>query len=214
MQMKCWSQWIFNRMVLIVLLTASLSLQAQEPFQNPSLSIDERVADLLGRMTLEEKADLTAGTIRGPDGIRQGADATRAIEIKNGPGGKSFTLPKMLIAHGPYGFRGAYSGENGDITIQYGTAFPSSVNLACMWDPELLEEICAAMGLEMRSYGFHVSAGPAFNIIRDPHNGRAVEYFTEDPYLNSVLVAHYIPALQKTGMVAVPKHFAANNTER
>jgi len=197
-----------------VLIAGPVWAESTLPYQDASVSVEERVADLLGRMTLEEKAALTAGTNKTADGLRSGADGTRGIAVSTVSQGQKMTLPQLLISHGPYGFRGRYAGADGRTKVQHGTAFPASVNQACTWDPELMGEICMAMGNEMKAYGFHANAGPAMNIIRDPSNGRAMEYFTEDPYLNSMLTAHYIKGLQKTGVLAIPKHFVANNTER
>ena len=85
--------------------------------------------------------------------------------------------------------------------------------MANSWDVELGEEIGAHLGAEAASQGVCVVLGPGLNIKRSPFCGRNFEYFSEDPYLAGKLADSYIRGIQKNGVAACPKHFAANSQE-
>ena len=85
--------------------------------------------------------------------------------------------------------------------------------MANSWDPALGEEIGAHLGAEAASQGVGVVLGPGLNIKRSPFCGRNFEYFSEDPYLAGKMAASYIRGIQKNGVSACPKHFAANSQE-
>ncbi len=85
--------------------------------------------------------------------------------------------------------------------------------MANSWDPALGEEIGAHLGAEAASQGVGVVLGPGLNVKRSPFCGRNFEYFSEDPYLAGKMAASYIRGIQKNGVSACPKHFAANSQE-
>ncbi|MCD6256922.1 glycoside hydrolase family 3 C-terminal domain-containing protein [Candidatus Aerophobetes bacterium] len=90
------------------------------------------------------------------------------------------------------------------------TIFPQSIALASSWDPDLMREVAVAIGKEARSRGIHQCLSPTINIARDPRCGRTEETYGEDPYLTSVMAVSFIEGIQSQGVVATPKHFAAN----
>lgn len=92
--------------------------------------------------------------------------------------------------------------------------FPPGILLGATWSKEAVREIGEALGKEACLYGVHVLLGtPNVNIHRDPLNGRLFEGYSEDPYLVSVLAPELVMGVQKYGVAANVKHFAANNQE-
>jgi len=82
------------------------------------------------------------------------------------------------------------------------------------WNPDILEKCGQALAREMASYGVDMILGPNVNIHRDPLCGRLGESFSEDPYLVASLAPALIKGIQKEGVAACVKHFAANNQEK
>ena len=124
-------------------------------------------------------------------------------------------VPSINLSDGPHGIRkqegaGDQLGLNGSLPA---TCFPTAATIANSWDPALGEEIGECLGEEAASQEVAVLLGPGLNIKRSPLCGRNFEYFSEDPYLAGKMAAGYIRGIQKNGISACPKHFAANNTE-
>ncbi len=90
------------------------------------------------------------------------------------------------------------------------TSFPQAIGLAATWDPSLHEKIATLIGREARTRGIRQALSPTINIARDARAGRTEETYGEDPYLASRLAVAYVRGLQSQGVVATPKHFAAN----
>lgn len=154
------------------------------PYKNSKLSIDERVEDLLKRMTLEEKIDMLGGT-----GFATKPNARLGI-------------PELRMTDGPLGVR-----------IYKSIAFPSGISLAATWNSSLVEKVGHALGREVKAHDAHVLLAPCVNIARIPNGGRNFESFGEDPFLTSRMTVGYIKGLQSEGVAATVKHFAANNQE-
>ncbi|MGY1743017.1 MULTISPECIES: glycoside hydrolase family 3 C-terminal domain-containing protein [unclassified Blastococcus] len=93
------------------------------------------------------------------------------------------------------------------------TCFPPAVGLAQSWDPELAEEVGAALGRECQAQGVGVLLGPGVNLKRDPRGGRNFEYFSEDPVLTGALAAAWVGGVQGEGVGTSLKHFAGNEAE-
>lgn len=164
------------------------------PYMDTDLSFEERAADLVSRMTLEEKI--------GQLGNNAGTIARLGVSAYN------------YWSEGLHGV--ARSGE--------ATSFPYSIALAASWDPALTEEITTAIGDEARGYANGKGKGlsywsPTINMARDPRWGRNQESYGEDPYLTTAIGAAFVNGLQgddptylKT--IATIKHYAANNREQ
>lgn len=173
--------------VSMFLFAAFLLIDKEEnipPYKNSSLSIDERVEDLLKRMTLEEKIEMLGGT----------GFETKAIQ--------RLGIPPLNMTDGPLGVRWGQS-----------TAFPSGILMGATWNPELISKLGSAIAEEVKSKERHVILGPCVNIARIPMGGRNFESFGEDPFLTSRIAVDYIKGVQKENVVATVKHFAANNQE-
>jgi beta-glucosidase len=93
------------------------------------------------------------------------------------------------------------------------TQFPAPIALAATWDSELAHAYGRAQGEEQAGKGRNVVLAPTINILRDPRWGRAAETFGEDPILNGTVGAAVVNGLQSLHLIAMPKHFAANNQE-
>ena len=172
-----------------LLLPCNLYAQSQYPFQNTTLSTEERVNDLIGRMTLEEKIDLLAGY---NDFYLHPCER--------------LGIPAFKLADGPLGV--ASWGLFGRAT-----AFPSALSLAASWNKNLAEKTGAMYAQEWRARGIHFLLAPGVNNYRASKGARNFEYFGEDPYLTSEMVVPFIKAVQDGGVIATIKHFAANDQE-
>ena len=155
-----------------------------------------KIKEILGTLTLEEKASLCSG-----------ADFwhTKNIEGKD--------IPVIMMSDGPHGLRKMYeSSVNPNESIK-AVCFPAACALACSFDRELVQDMGKALGNECQSEGVAVLLGPGANIKRSPLCGRNFEYFSEDPYLASQMAASHIKGVQSMGVGSSLKHFAANNQE-
>ena len=92
-------------------------------------------------------------------------------------------------------------------------SLPGGVCLASTFDEELLEELYAMEGLELRQNRIDLLLGPGMNIHRNPLNGRNFEYFSEDPLLTGKMASAQLRGMSRYGTTGVLKHFAANNQE-
>ncbi|MDP3830223.1 MAG: glycoside hydrolase family 3 protein, partial [Ignavibacteriaceae bacterium] len=153
-------------------------------YKNVNAPIEDRVNDLLKRLTVEEKIELLGGT----------GFASKAIE--------RLGIPELKMADGPIGVRWGEA-----------TALPSGIALAATWDTLLAKEYGKILATETKGKGRNVILGPCVNIARLPMGGRNFESFGEDPYLTSRLAVNYIKGVQNENVVATVKHFACNNQE-
>ena len=92
-------------------------------------------------------------------------------------------------------------------------SLPGGVCLAATFDEELLEELYAMEGLELRQNRIDLLLGPGMNIHRNPLNGRNFEYFSEDPLLTGKMASAQLRGMNRYGTAGVLKHFTANNQE-
>ncbi|MBP5292489.1 MAG: glycoside hydrolase family 3 C-terminal domain-containing protein, partial [Lachnospiraceae bacterium] len=154
--------------------------------------------EIIKKLTTEEKCHLLSG---------KDFWSTVSIESKG--------VPSIGLSDGPHGIRkqegeGDQLGLNGSVPA---TCFPTAATIANSWDIELGEKIGECLGEEAACQNVAVLLGPGMNVKRNPLCGRNFEYFSEDPYLAGKIAASYIRGIQKNGVSACPKHFAANNTE-
>lgn len=121
----------------------------------------------------------------------------------------------LWLADGPHGVRKQQGSADhlGLGASVPATCFPTAAALATTWDPDLLEEVGAALGREAAALGVDVLLGPGLNVKRMPLGGRNFEYFSEDPLLSGRLAAAMVRGVQEQGVAACPKHFAVNSQE-
>jgi beta-glucosidase len=170
-------------------------------YKNPNLPVEQRVQDLLGRMTLQEKLAMLSG-----------ADWMQTVPNQR------LGIPSIKMADGPLGIRSwaGPSRKTGGMSAKMQvmtTAFPAGVAMAATWDTELVQAEGKAIGEEVKALGRDMILGPTVNINRTPLWGRNFEGYGEDPYLTSRLAVAYINGVQGEGVIATVKHFAANNQE-
>lgn len=197
-----------------ILISGAILLSATALFAQPQLSKDN-IDEVLGAMTLEEKATLlvgggwgsmTAGSMTASSEVlvAGAAGTTRPIE--------RLGIPATVLADGPAGLRISPTRAN-DPETYYCTGFPVGTVMASMWDTERVQELTTAMGNEVLEYGADVLLAPGMNLHRNPLCGRNFEYFSEDPFLTGKTAAAYIKGVQSNGVGVSVKHYAVNNQE-
>ncbi len=171
------------------------------PFRDHTLPMEQRIQDLLSRMTLEEKVSLLAET----------EDA----------------IPRLGIPEYYFGNEALH----GVVRPGKFTVFPMAIALSATWDPDLIFKITTAISdeargknnsfdqkMQCRYCGLLTFWSPTINMARDPRWGRTPETYGEDPYLAGRLAVSFVKGLQGNDpkylkVVSTPKHFAANNEE-
>ena len=197
-----------------ILISGAILLSATALLAQPQLSKDN-IDEVLGAMTLEEKATLlvgggwgsmTAGSMTASSEVlvAGAAGTTRPIE--------RLGIPATVLADGPAGLRISPTRAN-DPETYYCTGFPVGTVMASMWDTERVQELTTAMGNEVLEYGADVLLAPGMNLHRNPLCGRNFEYFSEDPFLTGKTAAAYIKGVQSNGVGVSVKHYAVNNQE-
>jgi beta-glucosidase-like glycosyl hydrolase len=94
------------------------------------------------------------------------------------------------------------------------TVYPAAIAWGATFDPDLVEQMAAAIGRDMAAVGVHQGLSPVLDVVRDYRWGRVEETMGEDPYLVSVLGAAYVRGLQSAGVIATLKHFAGYSAAR
>src|SRR5690242_15989095 len=195
----------FRTLLVFLLSTMALAQQpatpplADAPYRNPQLPVEQRVNDLITRMTLEEKVSQLGHT----------ADA----------------VPRLGIPE----YNWWNEGLHGVARSGYATVFPQAIGLAATWDTDLLHQVATTISTEARAkhneairhnihsiyYGLTIWS-PNINIFRDPRWGRGQETYGEDPFLTSRLGVAFVTGLQGDDpnylkVVATPKHYAVHS---
>jgi beta-glucosidase len=173
--------------------------QTALPYQNPALTPEQRAADLVSRMTLEEKVSQTMNS--------------------------SAAIPRLGVPAYDWWSEGLH----GIARSGYATVFPQAIGNAATWDAPLVEQIASVTSTEARAkynqairdnvhsifFGLTIWS-PNINIFRDPRWGRGQETYGEDPFLTSRMGVAFVEGLQgddphylKT--VATPKHYAVHS---
>jgi beta-glucosidase-like glycosyl hydrolase len=195
------------------------------PHLDPRRSIEERASDLLGRMTLEEKAaqmhalwlllsedgehrprqdDFTGGTDPAAvkaalrNGLGQISRPLGSHGVEPRAGVRALNrLQKLLVEETRLGIP-AISHEEClvGLMIRGATMFPSALAYGATWNPDLIEHTAGAIGSEARSVGCHQGLAPVLDVSRDVRWGRTEETFGEDPYLVGVLGTRFVRGLQ------------------
>lgn len=210
--------------------------QKQIPdYKNPRLSVEQRVGDLLSRMTLEEKiAQMTCLWVNRPQKNAQTDFATdrgdfspekaaqvmkygigqlaRQREQKGPRAGAIFAnaAQKWLIENTRLGIPAIFHDEilHGHMA-RGSTSFPQPIALAGTWDPEFIEKVFTAGALETRARGSQQVLGPNLDVAREPRWGRTEETYGEDPYLVSRMAVAIVKALQGPGPAINGDHVIA-----
>ncbi len=213
--------------------TTPASLAPQPRYKDASLPIEDRVADLLPRMTLEEKIDQIATgwenriEVIDPTGTYTAEEARKVTlnewgtEMKLTPrqfailrnGIQRYFRDKTRLGIPPMIYSESLHG-----LMEYGsTSFPQTLALASTWDPALVKRVFSAAGDEAGSRGVGQVYSPDLDIARDPRWGRTEETYGEDPYLVSRMAVAAVEGLQGESFridrhhgLATAKHFAVH----
>jgi beta-glucosidase len=224
---------------LAVLLICVASVAQQKPpandnaskYRNPKLAIEDRVADLLSRMTLEEKVEQIVPSrephVIDPTGTFTDETARamlaswdkpdlefppkRAAILRNGiqryqREKTRLGIPELFMGEALHGFM-----EHGS------TSFPQAIGLASTWDSSLVKQVFTAAGEEAGAAGVGQVFSPVLDLARDPRWGRTEETYGEDPYLVSRMAVEAVTGLQgdeffigRNHAMATMKHFAVH----
>ena len=186
--------------LLFALLTAGMaSAQTAPVYNDPGQKVEKRVADLVGRMTLEEKVS----------------------QMQN----HAVAIPRLNVPEYDWWSEGLH----GIARSGYATVFPQAIGLAATWDQLLLHETAVAISTEARAknadalrhdnhsiyYGLDIWS-PNINIFRDPRWGRGQETYGEDPFLTARMGVSFVTGLQGDDpkfyrVISTPKHFAVHS---
>ena len=214
-------------------------IEANAQYRQANLPIEVRVRDLIGRMTLEEKArqlDMYAGI---PDLVDKAIDKTHAApdaKFQSTVARKLFgelgvgsihdlypsaalsnEIQRWTIEHSRLGIPAIFI-EEGLHGYSDGTVFPAPINLAATWNPNLARSTGAAIAAEMRAAGVDMALAPVLDLAREPRWGRVEEDFGEDPYLTGQLGLEYVQGVQGDSLdsdhsvIAEPKHFVGHGS--
>ncbi|MFF7353479.1 glycoside hydrolase family 3 N-terminal domain-containing protein [Streptomyces filipinensis] len=205
------------------------------PWRDPALPADARVADLLSRMTLREKAaqlyGVWVGAATDGDGVAPlqqemtaGHDWDELVALGLGQLTRSFgTAPvepglgaqalaraqRRIVAAGRFGIPAVAHEEClAGFTAWRATAYPVPLAWGAAFDPALVEEMGRRIGRDLRAVGVHQGLAPVLDVVRDPRWGRVEETIGEDPYLVGTIGTAYVRGLESAGVVATLKHFA------
>lgn len=197
-----------------------------EKYKNPDLPVEERVEDLLSRMTLEEKIAQLCGNL--PMSFFNNGKVDRKLLKEKFPNGHGrFTqfstvgivdpvfiaevsneIQHYFVEETRLGIPVAIQSENlCGYPGKGGTLFPAQINLGCTWEPEIAREMAAYIGEESRSVGINSAMSPVIDVSRDPRWGRTYETYGEDPYLISQFGKNYVRGMQGEKVSCIAKHF-------
>ncbi|PSR81052.1 glycoside hydrolase family 3 protein [Coniella lustricola] len=223
-----------SSLVCAILATASAAIAASNDstpiYKNPNATIDDRVADLLGRMTIQEKtSQLVQGDVSNWLNVDSGAYNESGLVWSMEDRGGSFYvgyyvnwttlwsaiklgqdylventtlgIPAWVQSEGIHGF-----------LIPNATIFNSPIAQACSWNPDLVEQMGQAIAQEASALGVNQIFGPLGDLARELRYGRVEETYGEDSFLAGEMAYSYVKGLQSGGVAAMVKHFAAYAT--
>lgn len=191
-----------SRFMIILLLASSLPRAAN----SQPTAIDQRIDDLLSRMTLDEKV----GQLVQYSGFNE----DRAAAIREGRVGSLLNVTgaentnrvqRIAVEESRLGIPLLFGL---DVIHGYRSIFPIPLATASSWDPELVTTVEAIAAREARAAGIHWTFAPMVDIARDPRWGRIAEGAGEDPYLGSVMAAARVRGFQGSD-IAAPDHIMA-----
>ncbi|HEY5139681.1 MAG TPA: glycoside hydrolase family 3 N-terminal domain-containing protein, partial [Methylococcales bacterium] len=204
-------------------LMAKIESQATPVYKDPNKPVNERVEDLISKMTIDEKIgqlsskfnyknkpqpeDVLIGHIRNPATFcseKGYLTASECAKVNN-------EVQKEFIEKSRLGIPAIVHDEtlHGVCGCGYCTSYPQSIAMAATFDPDLYREVADAISDEVKVLGIRQALSPVLNISRDPRWGRVQETYGEDPYLSSAMGYQFVNTFEKKGVVATPKHFVA-----
>lgn len=215
----------------------NLAAKVKYPYKDKSLSVEERVADLLSRMTTEEKfwqVYMMPGDL----------DLLHSDRFKHGVFGfQMHTLGaenpemKQMLQYDP-SLTATETAKTANAIQRYfiedtrlgipvilfhealhglvsggATAFPQSIALSATFDTTLVHRVSYAIAKEVRTRGIRQILSPVVNLASDVRWGRVEETYGEDPYLSACMGVSFVSSFENMGVITTPKHFVANVAE-
>ncbi|WP_219413041.1 glycoside hydrolase family 3 N-terminal domain-containing protein [Pseudonocardia nigra] len=205
---------------------------------------DPRVAELLARMTLEEKLAQLVGLWEGRGGSGEGGDVAPMQDAMQQEESEFAAFARHGLGQltRPFGTAPVDPAEGAlalaakqrwlvdstrlgipalvheecltGLAAWKATTFPAPLSWGASFDPGLVEAIGAAIGASMRSLGVHQGLAPVLDVVRDARWGRVEECISEDPYVVGTVATAYVRGVQSTGVVATLKHFVGYSNSR
>ena len=232
--MKCVALYCLTTLFFACLLFPGKTFAQQVlPYKNSAIPVEQRVEDLLSRMTLKEKfwqmflipGDLSDGKDRYKEGIfgfqvaahpqsenaagqmlsyAAGSNAAETARLIN-------SIQEFLMKETRLGIPMIPVDEALHGLVREGaTAFPQSIALAATFDTTLLAQIGRAVAMECKTRGLRDILSPVINLATDVRWGRTEETYGEDPVLSAMIGVSYIRQFEKMGIITMPKHFVSN----
>ena len=218
---------VATAMAVATIPSGRLHAQQVLPFQDANRPAAERVQDLLGRMTLQEKfwqLYMTPGSLDDP-----------THDYSSGVFGLQVSMPSGALADSSAGsLAAAHAVRINDIQRYFveetrlgipiipfdealhglvrrgATVFPQAIGLAATWDTALVGRVADAIAAESRSRGIRQVLSPVVNLADDVRWGRVEETYGEDPHLSAEMGRVFVRAFESRGIITTPKHFVAN----
>ncbi|MHA5052752.1 beta-xylosidase/alpha-l-arabinosidase [Streptomyces sp. SD15] len=213
-----------------------------DPWQDPALPAGVRAADLLARMTPQEKIaqlySVWPGANETPGGdvaplqhaLSEDVDLTELLPHGLGQLTRPFGTAPVDPAEGAARLASlqerirsanrfrlpalAHEECLTGFTAWQATVFPTPLAWGASFDPALVKEMASAIGASMRAVGVHQGLAPVLDVVRDPRWGRTEESIGEDPYLVATVGTAYVQGLESAGIVATLKHLAGYSASR
>jgi beta-glucosidase len=201
----------------MLLLPAARAGAQGHPWSDRSLTPDRRAELLVGAMTLPEKFQQLVGA---PGVV---PEIPACYGARHVPGNARLGIPTLRITNGPVGVGQNDCVPPGTPGLPFSaltsrvsapaTALPSGMAVAASFDTAVARRFGDVIGQESRDLALQVLEGPGLNLARVPQGGRNFEYFGEDPFLTGRMAVAEIRAIQDHGVIAMAKHFVANEQE-
>lgn len=167
------------------------------PYKNPKLPVEERVEDLLKRMTVPQMRQL----------LQYNPKMTAAETVK-----KVNRIRRYFVEETRLGIPAIIFDEALHGLVRGGaTAFPQSIALAATFDTTLVSRVSTAIARETKSRGIRQILSPVVNLATDVRWGRVEETYGEDPRLSADMGVSFVKNFERMGVITTPKHFVANS---
>ncbi len=223
----------FFSFTLLIFAQQIVFAQTNLPYKDSSLPVDERVKDLLQRMTSQEKfwqMFMIPGDLDNADSSQytNGIFGLQVSAASKGDAGgqmlnyntsenvlklakKINSIQKHFVEHTRLGIPIIAFDEALHGLVRGGaTAYPQAIALAATWDTLLMHKVATAIATETKARGIRDILSPVVNIASDVRWGRTEETYGEDPFLTSVMGVAFVSAFEKMNIITTPKHFVAN----
>ncbi|MEP6684557.1 MAG: glycoside hydrolase family 3 C-terminal domain-containing protein [Parafilimonas sp.] len=224
---------LFSLLVLTIFIHQIITAQINLPYKNSSLPINERVKDLLSRMTPEEKfwqMFMIPGDLDNADSTqyKNGIFGLQVSAASKGDAGgqmlnynisenglllarKINNIQKHFVDSTRLGIPIiAFDEALHGLVREGATSFPQAIALAATFDTSLMHNVATAIAQETKARGIRDVLTPVVNIASDVRWGRTEETYGEDPFLASAMGVAFVSAFENMNIITTPKHFVAN----